>query len=56
MIVRARSGGRLEIIASIEEPQVLAKILAHLDKVAPDQHQVALPLGARAPRQPTRLI
>jgi hypothetical protein len=30
--VRARCGGKLEIIASIEEPRVIAKILAHLEK------------------------
>jgi hypothetical protein len=45
----ARCGGRLKIIASIEEPQVVARILAHLEKSAPDQYQCELPLGVRAP-------
>jgi hypothetical protein len=31
-----RCGGRLSIIASIEEPQVIAKILAHLAHTNPD--------------------
>ena len=42
-------GGKLKIIASIEEPEVIAKNLAHLEKTAPDQYQGELPLGARAP-------
>ncbi len=45
----ARCGGKLEVMASIEEPEVIAKILAHLEKAAPDQPQVERPLGARAP-------
>lgn len=32
----ARFGGKLKIIASIQEPQVIAKILAYLQKTAPD--------------------
>jgi len=52
----ARCGGKLKVIANIEEPGVMAKILAHLQKTAPDQHQAELPLGARAPPQPTQLI
>jgi len=43
-----RCGGRLKVIASIEDPEVIAKILAHLEKTAPDQYQPELPLGARA--------
>ena len=31
----ARCGGRLKIIASIEEPRVIAKILSHLQHTAP---------------------
>jgi hypothetical protein len=42
-------GGKLKIIASIEEPAVIAKILSHLEKTAPEHHQAELPLGARAP-------
>ena len=45
----ARCGGRLQVIASIEEPEVIAKILAHLEQTAPEQYQAELPLGARAP-------
>jgi len=45
----ARCGGKLEVIVSIEEPEVIGKILAHIQKTAPDQHQAELPLGARAP-------
>ena len=52
----ARCGGKLEVIASIEEPQVIARILAHIQKTAPDQHQAELPLGARAHPQQARLI
>jgi hypothetical protein len=52
----ARCGGQLKVIASIEEPEVIAKILAHLEKTAPDQQQAKLPLGARAPPQQARLI
>jgi hypothetical protein len=40
-----RCGGKLEVIASIEEPQVIAKILAHLETVAPDHDRPELPLG-----------
>jgi len=52
----ARCGGKLRVIASIEELQIIAKILSHLEKTAPDQHQAELPLGARAPPPKIRLI
>ena len=52
----ARCGGRLKVIASIEEPAVIAKILAHLQRTAPDQHQPELPLGARAPPAQSSLL
>jgi hypothetical protein len=45
----ARCGGKLKIIAGIEEPEVIAKVLSHLRHMAPDQYQIELPLGARAP-------
>ncbi len=48
----ARCGGKLKVIASIKEPEVIAKILAHLEKSAPDQSQPELPRGARAPPVP----
>jgi hypothetical protein len=44
----ARCGGKVNVIASIEEPQVIARILAHLEKTVPDQHPADLPLGAQA--------
>jgi hypothetical protein len=51
-----RCVGRFRIIASIEEPEVIAKILAHLAKTAPDQYQPELPLGARAPPRQASLL
>ena len=44
-----RCGGKLHIIASIEQPQVIAKILLHLERTAPLRQPSELPLGARAP-------
>jgi hypothetical protein len=52
----ARCGGTLEVMASIEEPEVMARILAPLQKRAPDPQQAELPLGARAPPAEARLI
>ncbi|MCC6619065.1 MAG: hypothetical protein IT341_08540, partial [Chloroflexi bacterium] len=43
----ARCGGKLKVIASIEEPEVIAKILAHLERTAPEQHQ-SEPSGSMA--------
>jgi hypothetical protein len=51
-----RCGGKLSIIASIEEPDVVAKVLAQLQHTAPEQYQPELPLGARAPPQQFGLI
>ena len=48
--------GPLEIVASIEEPQVIAQILAHLPRMAVEPHQSERPLGARAPPIPSRRI
>jgi hypothetical protein len=49
----ARCRGRLAIIASIEEPAVIARILAHLKRTRPERYSAAslgeLPVGARAP-------
>ena len=39
-----------------KKPAVIGKILAHLERTAPDQHQAELPLGARAPPVQTRLL
>jgi hypothetical protein len=52
----ARCSGKLKIIASIEEPAVIAKILAHLQRAAPDQYQCELSLGARAPPAQSPLL
>ncbi len=58
----AGCGGKLKILASIEEPEVIARILAHLEKGAPDQsqpeqpEQPELPLGARAPPSQASLL
>jgi hypothetical protein len=38
-----------QVIASIEEPEVIARILAHLERTAPQRDRLELPLGARAP-------
>ena len=46
----------IEIIASIEEPDLIAKILSHLQRTAPQAYQPALPLGARVPPVPLSLI
>jgi hypothetical protein len=51
-----RCGGNLKIIASIEQPEVIARILAHLERTAPQQYRPELPLGARAPPVPSRLL
>lgn len=52
----ARCGGKLAILASIEEPEVIAKILAHLDKVGADQSPELVPVQARAPPTQVRLL
>jgi hypothetical protein len=52
----ARCGGQLKVIASIEEPQLIAKILSHLERAAPEQYQSELPLGARGPPVQSRLL
>src|SRR5271167_1539944 len=52
----ARCGGELKIIASIEEPQLIAKILSHLERAAPEQYQSEPPLGARGPPAQSSLL
>jgi hypothetical protein len=44
----ARCGGRLEVIASIEEPALIARILAHRRERGQEDAPVAS-LGPRAP-------
>ena len=51
-----RCGGTLKINASIEEPELIAKILAHLERTAPQQYPAGRPLGARAPPAQSRLL
>jgi len=41
-------GGAVKIIASIEDPVVIGKILTHLEQVTPDREVMRLP-GPRAP-------
>jgi hypothetical protein len=53
---RVRGGATLRIIASIEEPRVIARILARLQRTAPTSRQVARPLGARASPEQSRLL
>jgi hypothetical protein len=48
----ARCGGKLTIIASIEEPAVIARILAHLQRTVPEQHRHSCHSGhAHRPRR-----
>ena len=50
----ARCGERLEVIASIEEPQLIERILAHR-REQEGESALTVPLGARAPPQPSLL-
>jgi hypothetical protein len=50
-----RCGGNLRIMASIEQPEVIARILGHLERTVPEQHQREWSLGARAPPGQSRL-
>ena len=45
----ARCAGRLQGIASLEEPAVIARILAHLDRASGTAEAKLGPLAARAP-------
>jgi hypothetical protein len=45
----ARCHGRLRVIASIEDPAVIARILAHLDRTCGRSEPELAPLAARAP-------
>ncbi len=51
-----RCGGQLKIIASIEEPQLIAKILSHLEPAAPEQYQSELALRKRGPPGQSSLL
>jgi Zn-finger nucleic acid-binding protein len=50
----ARCGGRLEVIASIEEPELIERILAHRRERGEDTAPTAS-LGARGPPQASLL-
>ena len=53
----AGCGGRLRILASIEEPAAIARILSHLERTAPEQYgEAPLPVGARGPPVQDRLL
>jgi hypothetical protein len=47
---RARCGGRLKVIASIEEPELIERILAHRRERGGEE-ALTVALGARAPPQ-----
>ena len=52
-----RCGGTLRIVASIEQPEVIARILWHLERTAQSQpKQPERPFGARAPPAQARLL
>jgi len=52
----ARCGGNPRIIASIEEPTVIARIPAHPERIAPQPYPTECSLGARAPPGQSRLL
>ncbi len=47
-----RCGGRLEVIASIEDPALIERILAHV-KQRDEDDLLRLSVGAPAPAQPS---
>ena len=49
-----RCGGKLKVIASIEDPELIGRILEHLEQRAEDEEALA-PFAARAPPQPPLL-
>jgi hypothetical protein len=46
-----RCGGRLKVIASIEEPALIERMLAHLKQQTPPAQPSHVPFAARAPPQ-----
>ena len=52
----AGCGGKLRIIASIEDPEVIARILSHLERTACDREQPQLPPEARPPPSQPKLL
>jgi hypothetical protein len=51
-----RCGKSLRIIASIEQPAVIAKILSHLERAAPQLPPPQRPPGVRAPAVQSRRL
>jgi hypothetical protein len=51
-----RCQGRLRVIASIEEPEVIARILAHRQRECVAAEPELAPVGARAPPRQGRLL
>jgi hypothetical protein len=47
----AACGGKLRIIVSIEQPEVIAKILAHLERTVPQPQRASLSGHSRPNRQ-----
>ncbi len=52
----ARGGGQLKVITTIEERQLVPKILSHLERAAAEQSQSELPLGTRGPPAQSKLL
>jgi hypothetical protein len=52
----ARCQGRLRVIASIEEPEVIARILAHRERDGGAAAPALAPIVARAPPRQGRLL
>ena len=50
-----RCGGKLEVIASIDDPALIERILAHLGQPS-ETEQVHPPFASRAPPPETRLF
>lgn len=42
--------------STCEEPELIAGILSHLQRTAPEQYSTALPAGAPAPPAQSRLL
>ena len=52
----AHCGGKLKIISSIEEAQLIAKILSHLERAVAERYPSELPPGARGPPAQSSLL
>ncbi len=52
----ARCQGRLRVIASIEEPEVIVRVLAHRERYGGAAEAELAPIVARAPPRQGRLL